>query len=132
MNMAMKPFKAPGIPYWITVFAAINVVVGCVLGFGALFEPTQALDYVDGADALGRTWGGRNAGFAMALAIFLKHPAAYTVAFAGAAFRDVGDLVNVLVERPFELAPLIFVTLLLGIILSAFIASFTQARSASA
>lgn len=127
------PFKAPQIPYWVTVFAAINVVVGLGLGLTALLYPAYALDFVEGAENLGRAWGGRNAGFglAMAIAMVLRTAGAYSVAFAGAAMRDVGDLINSITSTPFQMAPTAFLIMLITLIGVAFTISLKAARNSN-
>lgn len=86
-------FKTAGIPLWVTIFAAITVLLGLMLGGMAFFNQGPEAFMVP-------SWGGRNIGLAlaMALAIWLKSPIAYLVAFVGGFARETGDLVQELAK----------------------------------
>ncbi len=91
----MKFIKAHGIPLPITLLAALMGVGGSIIGIAALLDPTTAIDFVDGADKLGTSWAGRNLGLGIAsiAAVVLRNPAGYVVAFSGAIWREVSDLI---------------------------------------
>lgn len=91
----MKFIKANGVPIPITLFAALMGVGGTVIGVQALIDPTTAIDFVDGADKMGTAWAGRNLGLGVAMiaAVLFRHSAGYAVAFSGAIWREVSDLI---------------------------------------
>ena len=80
--------KTDGIPMWVTLFALIVLVFGCVLGLTAMLG--RGMDPL-----MSVPWGGRHLGlgFAAGAAVLLKSPTAYIAAFIGGASRDVGDLI---------------------------------------
>lgn len=90
----MNFIRARGIPLWVTAFFILAGVMGTVIGFPALFDPSAARGYVDGAEALGVSWGGRNTGLgiAMIVAVLLRSPGAYAAAVSGAIFREFSDI----------------------------------------
>lgn len=90
----MTFIKANGIPLPITIFAALMGIGGTVIGVGALLDPTTAIDFVEGADKMGTAWGGRNLGLGAAMlgAVLMRHAAGYAVAFFGAIWREISDL----------------------------------------
>lgn len=91
----MNIIRANGIPIWITIVAILIGGMGTFLGVNALINPTTAVGYIDGSDVMALSWAGRNLGLAVALlvAVFLRSPSGYAVAFAGSIFREVGDIV---------------------------------------
>ena len=91
----MNFIKADGVPIAITIFGILMGVGGTIIGIGALIDPTSAIEFVEGADKLGTSWAGRNLGlgFAMLVAVALRHSAAYAAAFAGAIWREFSDVV---------------------------------------
>lgn len=91
----MRFIKANGVPLVITVFATLMGVGGTIIGIQALLDPTTAIDFVEGADKMGTAWGGRNLGLGVAslAAVLLRNVAGYSVAFAGAIWREVSDLI---------------------------------------
>jgi hypothetical protein len=91
----MKLIKADGVPLVITLFAFLMGVGGTIIGIQALVDPTTAIDFVDGADKMGTAWGGRNLGLGVAslAAVLLRNVGGYAVAFAGAIWREVSDLI---------------------------------------
>lgn len=95
MEEDMKFIKAPGVPLPITLLAALMGIGGTIIGIGALLDPSAAIDFVDGADKLGTSWAGRNLGLGIAsiLAVLLRNSAGYVVAFGGAIWREVSDLI---------------------------------------
>ena len=90
----LQKLKTPGIPLWVTLFALLTFVFGAVLGLMAFFGPMPGFENVD--PSLAASWGGRALGIGLAalLAVFLRSPDAYIVAFAAGAFRDIGDIVG--------------------------------------
>ena len=86
--------RATGIPLWVTVLALILGLFAAAVGISALLDPGRALGYVPGADDLATTWAGRNAGLGVVLlvAVWLRSPAGYVVAFAGQVPREVADM----------------------------------------
>lgn len=96
----MKFIKAPGVPLPITLLAALMGIGGTIIGIGALFDPTSAIEFVDGADKLATSWAGRNMGLGIAsiVAVLLRNPAGYVVAFGGAIWREVSDLVAGMID----------------------------------
>lgn len=91
----MKYIKAEGVPLPITLLALVMGIGGTVIGIQALIDPTTALDFIDGADKMGTAWGGRNLGLGAAslAAVLLRNVAGYAVAFAGAIWREISDLI---------------------------------------
>ncbi len=91
----MNIIRANGIPIWVTVIAVLVGAMGTFLGVTALLDPTTAVGYIDGADVMALSWAGRNIGVAVALlaAVLMRNASGYAVAFAGAMFREVGDIV---------------------------------------
>lgn len=91
----MKFIKANGVPIPITLFAALMGIGGTIIGVQALIDPTTAIEFVDGADKMGIAWGGRNLGLGVSMiaAVLFRHSAGYAVAFSGAIWREVSDLI---------------------------------------
>lgn len=91
----MRFIKARGIPIPITFFAILMGIGGTIIGLLALIDPTNAIDFVDGADKMGTSWAGRNLGlgFATLLAVLLRNATGYAVAFSGAIWREISDLI---------------------------------------
>lgn len=91
----MRFIKAEGVPLAITLFTILMGVGGTIIGVLALLDPTTVVDFVDGADKMGTAWAGRNLGlgFAMLVAVALRNSAGYAVAFSGAVWREISDLV---------------------------------------
>ncbi|MEL6984146.1 MAG: hypothetical protein AAFO29_17100 [Actinomycetota bacterium] len=60
-----------------------------------MIDPTTAIDFVDGADKMGIAWGGRNTGLGVAMlaAVALRSVGGYAVAFAGAVWRELSDVI---------------------------------------
>ncbi len=92
----MSFIRAAGIPIWVTVIVTLVGVMGTFLGVMAMIDPTSAIGYIQGADSLAITWGGRNAGLGVALlvAVFLRNANGYTVAIAASLFREISDLMG--------------------------------------
>lgn len=126
----MKFLRATGVPLPITVFAIVMGVAGTVIGLQALFDPTTALDFVDGADKMGIAWGGRNAGLGVVMlsAVVLRNVFAYTAAFAASMFRELSDIVAGLSDGgSFTSAvAVLFVMLLLEVVCFAICANNTR------
>lgn len=92
----MNFIRAKGIPIWVTLLMAVIGLAGTVLGVSALLDPTAAMGYIDGADALGLSWGGRNTGLGIALivAVLLRNASGYAVALSGSIFRELSDVMG--------------------------------------
>lgn len=90
----MKPgFRVEGLPIWVTYLTGLLAVFSTVLGIMGLIDPTTVMGYSAGAEHLASGWAGRNAGIglAMAVAFFLRNPAAYAAVYVAAVCREVGD-----------------------------------------
>ena len=87
----MKMIKAEGIPVIVTAFAIFIGFVSLFLGGQALFDGTAAIGYVEGAEALGVGWGGRNMGIGLflLLAVLLRSPAGYAIGLLGGVMREM-------------------------------------------
>ena len=85
--------RTKNIPLWVTAFAIILALYCTATGIVGLFDPTSVADYTIGADNLAMAWAGRMAatGIALALAVYLKSPHAYVVAWGASIFRELGD-----------------------------------------
>ncbi len=103
----MKTFtlKTPGIPMWVTIFAMIAFVTGCALGLMAIFGQAWGQGFAqafgqESMRAISTSWGSRTLGLGLiyGIAILLKSPNAYIVAFVGGLGRDLGDLLGELNE----------------------------------
>jgi len=100
--------RTAGIPMWVTAFALIVLVLGCLLGgmaiLGLAMEP-----------AMTASWGGRHLGLGLAagLAVFLRSPNAYLAALVGGIGRDAGDLVGHLAKPGASLGVLIGIVVFL-------------------
>jgi hypothetical protein len=83
--------KTAGIPMWVTIFALVVFVLGCALGVMAMFG--QGMEGMN--PSMSVSWGSRHLGLGLAagVAVLLKSPTAYIVAFVGGVGRDVGDLI---------------------------------------
>ena len=92
----MRFIRAEGIPIWVTLIVTFVGFVGTALGIMAMLDPTSAIGYIAGADSLGLTWGGRNAGLGVALliAVYLRNASGYAAAIAGSLFRELSDLLS--------------------------------------
>ena len=77
--------KTAGIPMWVTIFALIVLATGCASGLMAIFG--QGMDGLDSIMSL--SWGGRSVGLGLAagVAVLLRSPVAYIVAFVGGLLR---------------------------------------------
>ena len=84
--------KTVGIPMWVTIFALIVFVMGCASGLAGVFS--QGMEGIN--EPMSISWGGRSIalGLAAGVAVFLKSPSAYIVAFVGGLGRDLGDLIG--------------------------------------
>ena len=91
----MNIIRVNRIPLVITLFAILVGAMGTFLGVMALIDPTSAIGFIDGADVMALSWGGRNLGLGVALlaAVALRNASGYTVAFAGSIFREVADII---------------------------------------
>lgn len=91
----MRFIKADGVPLVITIFGILMGIGGTVIGIQAMVDPTTAIDFVDGADKMGTAWGGRNTGLGVAMlaAVLLRSVGGYAVAFAGAIWRELSDVI---------------------------------------
>ena len=89
--------KTDGIPTWVTVFALIAFLMGCASGLAGVFS--QGMEGIN--ESMSISWGGRSIGLGLAagLAVYLKHPTAYIVAFIGGMGRDLGDLAGELSKQ---------------------------------
>lgn len=87
--------KTQGIPLWVSIITLLIGLLGTALGVMAFFEPSTALGYIEGADALAITWAGRNLGLGLALlmAVFFKSRAGYVIALGASLFREISDMV---------------------------------------
>jgi ABC-type polysaccharide/polyol phosphate export permease len=114
--------RVPGVPFWVTIFALILACGGAIVGILAYAHSPLA--------TWNPSWGGRTLGLAlgMALAIWLRAPAGYAVAFLGALFRDIGDLWRI-IETPLpDLGLMGWLVILILLEAFAFVASFKAAR----
>lgn len=110
----MKFIKAAGVPLPITLLAALMGIGGTIIGIGAVLDPSTAIDFIDGADKLGTSWGGRNLGLGVAsiAAVLLRNSAAYVVAFSGAIWREISDLIAGMIDGGSLNVPFAFVLVL--------------------
>ncbi len=88
----------PSIPKWITIFLFFLGLFGLVIGLVELLWPASILDLdleVLESESVGRGWGARNfaLGLTMLVAVVLRNPYAYIVAFVGALGREAGGLI---------------------------------------
>lgn len=113
--------KNQPVPAWITVLAALLGLYCTITGVVGLFDPSSVPEFITGADNLGTAWSGRMAGtgVVLLLAIALQSVAAYTVAFAAAIFRELGDAIVAASETSDGL-PLIVVIIVLIADIAAF------------
>jgi len=123
--------KADGVPLVITLFCILMGVGGTVIGIGALLDPSSALDFVDGADKMGIAWGGRNMGLGVAMlaAVLFRSSAGYAVAFSGAIWREVSDLIAGMSEGGSLNVPFAFVLVLELVALAVVARSAIASRS---
>lgn len=83
--------KTAGIPLWVTIFALIVLLMGCVTGLMIMFGPgpdpllSSAMKFSLGGRQLGL-------GLAVGVAVLLKSPTAYIAVFVGGLGRDLADL----------------------------------------
>ena len=94
----MNIVRANGIPIWVTIITLLIGLLGTNLGVRALLDPTAAMGYIEGAETLGISWGGRNAGLgaALILAVLLRNANGYAVALFGSLFREISDILSML------------------------------------
>ena len=90
---------------WVTIFAVIAFVTGCALGLMAIFGQAWGQGFAQAFGhgmnpAISTSWGGRTLGLGLiyGIAILLKSPNAYIVAFVGGIGRDLGDILGELNE----------------------------------
>ena len=90
----MKIIRATGVPILVTVFLILVGCLGTFLGLQSMFDGSNAVGFVEGAEALGMTWGGRNAGLGVALlvAVVLRNAHGYVVALSASLFREISDI----------------------------------------
>lgn len=116
MNTAM--LKTPGIPFFVTVYGGLLALIGTFLGIAALFNPSMAVGYIEGADMIAGAWAGRTLGMALvlALAIGFRNPQVYVLAFLGSVCREAGDVVGAFNSGSTNLIPVLAGFLLLDAI----------------
>jgi len=97
----MMTLNKYGVPYWIILLASVIALAGTATGLAELFSPGTLFE-TSGTelDSLSRSWGARNFAISatMGAAIYLQKKIGYIVAFTGAFFVGVGDIINSLVE----------------------------------
>lgn len=81
--------RTPGIPLLLTIALAASAVFGLVAG-GAAISGNGMFPFMDAA------WGGRSigAGLVALLAILLRNPTAYLIAFVSSVPREIGDIIQ--------------------------------------
>lgn len=91
----MNIIRARGIPIWVTLIALLVGTMGTIIGIGAMMNPSSISGFVEGAERLGITYGGRNTGLGVALllAVLLRNAAGYAVAFFASVFRELSDII---------------------------------------
>ncbi|MEM7142139.1 MAG: hypothetical protein AAF548_14035 [Actinomycetota bacterium] len=89
-----------GVARWVVFVAGLLAVFGTLIGLVAFFGPDSFAGEAIDATGLARSWGARNAALAAAMgaAALVGRPEAFLVSFTGAAGREIGDLVNGIVE----------------------------------
>lgn len=100
--------KTPGIPLWVTIFALLLLGTGVGVGIMTFANPDM------GPSMAGRTLG---LGLAAGLAVFLKSPAAYLLAFIAGIPREIGDILAELskAEPSYQVIGFIALFLILGL-----------------
>lgn len=123
--------KTNEIPLWVTIIAIVLGLYCTATGIMGLVDASSVTDFVAGADNLAVSWAGRMAGtgIVLVLAVLLRNAHAYTVAFAAAIFRELGDLIAAL-SGTAEGMPLIVVLIVLVIDIVAFGIAFRASRKA--
>ena len=103
--------KTPGIPMWVTIFALVAFLMACASGLAGVFS--QGMEGIN--ESMSISWGGRSIGLGLAagLAVFLKSPGAYIVAFVGGLARDLGDLVANLGKEVSDIGVILFLVVFL-------------------
>lgn len=110
------PFKANGVPTWVTGLALLLGVFSTLAGIAIMIDPT-IMDIDD--SVVGRQWAGRNIGLGVALliAVTLRDARAYIAGFGAGLFRDIGDLVGALDDGASVVVPIVvFVLGVAGIV----------------
>ena len=89
--------KTAGIPMWVTIFALIVLVMGCVTGLMIMFGPGPDPSM---SSAMKFSLGGRQLGLGLAAgaAVLLYSPNAYLAVFVGGLGRDLADLIAAAVK----------------------------------
>lgn len=97
MKNLVNKIRLSGIPIWVSFYALILFIIGTGLGVSSLLDPTSAVNYVEGADAIAGAWAGRTLGLAlgMGVALLMRSNIALTITFIGAFFREFGDLIGI-------------------------------------
>lgn len=103
--------RTAGIPMWVTIFALAVFAMGCASGLAAIFS--QGMDGMNSPMSI--SWGGRSVGLGLAagVAVFLKNPNAYIVAFVGGLGRDLFDLIGTFGKSELNIGVIVFLVVFL-------------------
>lgn len=122
--------RVKNLPLWVTILAGVLAVFSILYGVAALFDTSLIEGLPQDAVAVGQQWAGRNIGLGLvaAVAIWLRSPAAYAATFAGAAMREISDVIAALTIGDTALLAVASFILILDLI--ALFLSLRAARSA--
>jgi hypothetical protein len=95
MSIIQDKLRAPGVPFWVTMYLYLVIAIGVVLGTPALLGSGLMELHTVG-------WGGRELGVAVGaiLAALYRSPTAYVVIFVIGTFRETSDALEALAETP--------------------------------
>lgn len=116
--MNLTNLKPNGIPLVVTVYGGILALIGIYLGISALFNPSTAVGYIEGAEMISGAWAGRTLGMALtlALALWFRNAQVYTIAFLASACREGGDVIGAIHSGSTNLIPVLCVFLFLDLV----------------
>ena len=96
---------------WVTLFALIAFAMACASGLAGVFS--QGMEGIN--ESMSISWGGRSIGLGLTagVAVFLKSPHAYMVAFIGGLARDLGDLAGSFTKPDLQIGVVFFLVVFL-------------------
>ena len=116
--MKITSLKPDGIPFFVTLFGALLAVLGIVLGINGLFNPASAVGFIENAEMLAGAWAGRTLGLGLitAIALWVRTPQVYTIAFLGCSIREFGDVVGAVNSGQTDLIPVLSAFLVVDVL----------------
>ena len=118
VHLNLNAIRHPKIPFFVTLYCSLLVLIGTYLGISTLFNPSLAVGYVEGAEMIAGAWAGRTLGIAlaMALVIWFRNAQVYAVVFLASACREGGDIIGAIYSGNSSLIPVLGAFFLLDLV----------------